>query len=399
VADPIHLADFEAIARATMRAEDYELVASTAEGNLTMNRTRAAWDSLALRPRVLPGARAADLRVEVLGRALALPILLAPAGFHTRAHPDGELATARAATTVGTIMAVSANSGHPAADVAAAADGPKWLQMYLFRDRAETVRRVRLAEDAGFAAICLTLDAHWPAKRDGRVRRRPPTDDEGGAEAGSPAPTGAATSATGPATPAAGSAAGAAADAATDPGITRFDPARRPARVMPDPAATWADPGATWDDVAWLRSITTLPIVGKGIMTGEDARAAIERGLDAIVVSNHGGRLDNTAATIEVLPEIVAAVDGRLEVYLDGGIRRGADVVKALALGARAVLIGRPVFWGLAHGGIAGLVLLLDLLREEVEATMMLCSRPAIADLDPTLVTRLPDLASPHVRS
>jgi 4-hydroxymandelate oxidase len=374
VADPIHLADFEAIARATMRAEDYELVASTAEGNLTMNRTRAAWDSLALRPRVLPGARGADLRVEVLGRSLALPILLAPAGYHTRAHPDGELATARAATTVGTIMTVSANSGHPAADVAAAADGPKWLQMYLYRDRAETVRRVRLAEDSGFAAICLTLDAHWPAKRDGRVRRRTPAGD-GAADAGETA------QAAGPA------------------GITRFDPDRRPARVMPDPAATWADPGATWDDIAWLRTTTTLPIVGKGIMTPEDARHAVDRGLDAIVVSNHGGRLDNTAATIEVLPEVVAAVDSRLEVYLDGGIRRGADVVKALALGARAVLIGRPVFWGLAHGGAAGLVLLLDLLREEVEATMMLCSRPTIADLDATLVTRLPDLPSAYARS
>jgi 4-hydroxymandelate oxidase len=290
-------------------------------------------------------------------------------------------------------MAVSANSGHPAADVAAAADGPKWLQMYLFRDRAETLRRVRLAEDTGSAAICLTLDAHWPAKRDSRVRRRPPTDDEGSGGSGGGG-TGGGGSGGGD-----DSATEAATGASANPGVTRFDPARRPARVMPDPAATWADPGATWDDVAWLRTTTTLPMVGKGIMTAEDARAAVERGLDAIVVSNHGGRLDNTAATIEVLPEIVAAVDGKVEVYLDGGIRRGADVVKALALGARAVLIGRPVFWGLAHGGASGLVLLLDLLREEVEATMMLCSRPTLADLDPTLVTRLPDLAAPHART
>lgn len=364
--DPIDLADFEAIAAEAMAPGDFELVASEADGNLSMRRTRAAWDALALRPRLLPGAAGADLRVDVLGRQLDVPFLLAPAGYQTRAHPDGELATARAAATVGTIMTVSANPGHPAEAVAAAAEGPKWFQTYLFRERDETVRRVRVAEDSGYAAICLTLDAIWPAKRAGRVRRRAAFDPAG------PGPT---HLAGGPASE------------------------RMPYRVMPDPAKTWADPGATWDDVAWFRTLTTLPIVCKGIMTGEDARACVDRGADGVIVSNHGGRLDNTPATIEILPEVVDAVGGRTEIYLDGGIRRGADVVKALALGARAVLLGRPVYWGLAHGGADGLVMLLDILREEVEMTMMLCGRPTIDSLDPTLVTRLPDLPPAYART
>jgi 4-hydroxymandelate oxidase len=360
--DPIDLGDFETLASQTMARHEFEEVASAVEGDLTMRRTRAAWDALALRPRVLPGASDPDLHVEVLGQWIEVPFLLAPAGFHTRAHPDGELATARAAATVGTIMTVSANPGHPVEAVAAETAAPKWLQLYLFREREETIRRVRLAEDAGFVAICLTLDAHWPAKRAGRARR--------------------VTSAV-----------------RATPGVATTGPDRARHRVTPDPSTTWADPGATWDDVGWFRTLTSLPIVCKGIMTGEDAEACVACGVDGIIVSNHGGRIDNTLATIEVLPEVVDAVGGRAEIFLDGGIRRGADVVKAVALGARAVLLGRPIFWGLAHGGADGLTMLLDILREEVEATMMQCSRPTVGSLDSTLVTRLPPLPPVYSRS
>lgn len=369
-ADPVNLADFEEIARTTMSEADFELVAGHAADNLTMERTRAAWDALALRPRVLPGAARPDLHVEVLGRRLDVPFLLAPVGYLTRAHPDGEVGAAQACETVGTILSVAANPGHTFEAAAAASAGPKWLQTYMFQDREETVRRVRIAEDAGYAAIILTLDAHWPAKRESRVRRR--------------ATSGHAQEATRP---------------APKPSTDDAPGARRPYRVLPDPTRNWADPRATWDDLAWFRSLTALPIVAKGIMHRDDAIACVERGMDGILVSNHGGRLDNTPATIEVLPEVVEAVAGRAEIYLDGGIRRGADVVKALALGARAVLLGRPLVWGLAHGGTPGLVMLLDILREEVEMTMMLCSRVTIGSLDPTLVTRLPELPPAYTRS
>ncbi len=340
---PITLADFEEIARERMPAEEYAEVESFPQGNLTARRTRAAWDALALRPRVLPEAKSPDLTVSVLGARLEVPFMLAPAGFHTRAHADGELASARATAEAGSLLVVSANPGHPPEDVAAAANGPKWMQTYVYRDRGETERRVREAERLGYTAICLTLDAHWPAKREGRIR--------------------------------AGRVKGAA-----------------PGHVAGDPARSWADPAATWSDVDALRRVTRLPIVCKGIMTAEDAVLCVDHGAAAVIVSNHGARLDNTLATIEVLPEVVAAVNGRAEVYVDGGIRRGADVVKALALGARAVLIGRPLFWGLAHGGASGLGSLLAVLREEVEITMMLTGRPTVASLDRGLITPMPEL-------
>ena len=296
---------------------------------------------------MLPGASSPDLSVSVLGRKLGVPFMLAPAGYHTRAHPDGELASARASAEAGSLLVVSANPGHPPDAIAASTKRPLWMQTYIYRDRGETERRVREAERLGYTAICLTLDAHWPAKREGRIR--------------------------------AGRAKGA-----------------TPGRVAGDPEKTWADPAATWSDVDALRRMTRLPIVCKGIMTAEDAALCVDHGAAAVIVSNHGARLDNTLATIEVLPEVVAAVNGRAEVYVDGGIRRGADVVKALALGARATLIGRPLFWGLAHGGASGLASLLAVLREEVEITMMLSGRPTIASLDRSLITPMPELSAPR---
>ena len=342
---PIDLPEFEEAARLRMDPLEFHEVSSAPPGNFGARRTRAAWDALALRPSVLPGAASPDLSVSVLGARLEVPFMLAPAGFHTRAHPDGELASARAAAAAGTLLVVSANPGHPADQVAAAASGPKWMQTYIFRDRAETADRVRRAEQDGYEAICLTLDAHWPAKREWRARQV----------------TGQPTS---------GSTAG---------GRARL-------RLAGEPSETWADPAATWEDVERLRDATTLPIVCKGIMTAEDAARCVEHGASALIVSDHGSRLGDTLPTIDALPEVVAAVAGRAEVYLDGGIRRGADVVKALALGARATLIGRPLFWGLACGGEQGLLDVLDILREEVEITMMLTGRPTVASLDASLV-------------
>jgi 4-hydroxymandelate oxidase len=368
---PITLFEFEGAARASMAPADFVEVAGAPPGNLTARRTRAAWDALALRPRVFPGAASPDLAVTVLGRRLEVPFMLAPAGYHTRAHPDGELASARAATAAGSLLVISANPGHPIEDVARAANGPLWLQTYIHRDRQRTMDAIRSAERSGCTAICLTLDAHWPAKREGRIQAR--SAKSAPLTAGPPATF-----------------------FAPEMSDARIAPKaageRERLRVVGDPGKTWADPSATWSDLDWLRGLTRLPIVCKGIMTAEDAELCVAHGAAGILVSNHGARMDNTLATIEVLPEIVRAVNGRVEVYLDGGVRRGADVVKALALGARAVLFGRPIFWGLAYGGERGLLDLLDILREEVEITMMLTGRPTLASLDPSMVTTMPEL-------
>ena len=254
-----------------------------------------------------------------------------------------------AAARAGTIMALATNSGHPADEVTRGADGPKWFQTYFYRDREQTREYVARAEALGFVGICMTIDGHWPAKRQLSTKG----ERRGGAAE---------------------------------------DGTRTPLRVLGDPARTWSDPCATWADVEWLKQLTGLPVICKGIMTGEDASMCVASGADALIVSNHGGRLGHTLASIEVLPEVVAAVSGRIEVYLDGGIRRGVDVVRALALGAGAVLIGRPMFWGLAYNGEHGLADVLDLLREEVEMAMMLCGRPTIASIDETVVARAPTL-------
>jgi 4-hydroxymandelate oxidase len=346
---PTCVADFEELARSRLDAGEFEILASYAPGNETLRRTPLAFDALALRTRALGGIASADLSVTVLGRRLAIPFMLAPAGFHTRAHPDGELASARAAASAGTILAVATNSGHPAEKVAAETDGPKWFQTYFYRDRTHTRDLVTRAEDLGYVGICMTIDGHWPVKRQlakKGVRR----------------------------------------------GGVAEDGTRAPLSVLGDPSTTWADPGAAWADVEWLKQITSLPVICKGIMTAEDASLCVDSGADALIVSNHGGRLGDTLASIEVLPEVVDAVGEKIEVYLDGGIRRGADVVRALALGARAVLLGRPMFWGLACGGEHGLSDVLDLLREEVEMAMILCGRPTIESIDGTVVARAPDL-------
>jgi isopentenyl diphosphate isomerase/L-lactate dehydrogenase-like FMN-dependent dehydrogenase len=355
---PLAVADFEAMAREMMSAVaglpgrsgpavDFEILSSFIDGNETLRRTPLAFDAIALRPRVLSGAASADLSVTVLGQQLDVPFMLAPSGYHTRVHPDGELATARAAATAGTVMALATNAGFSMEEVAAAAPGPKWLQTYFYRDRDHTVELVRRAEDAGFVAICMTIDGHWPAKR--QLAKR--GDRRGGSGSG-----------VGPAGE------------------------RLPLRVLQDPATTWADPAATWSDLEWLKTQTDLPLICKGVMTAQDANLCVAHGADALIVSNHGARLGNTLASIEVLPEVAAAVGGHIEVFMDGGIRRGADVVRALALGARAVLMGRPLFWGLACGGEDGLLDLLDLLSEEIEMTMIHCGCPDIASIDSSVI-------------
>jgi 4-hydroxymandelate oxidase len=353
--EPINLFEFEALAKERLPKEEYDYIAGGATDEISVERNRRAYESWALRPRVLRDVSALDLSTTVLGTKVSLPVLIAPCGGHKRAHPEGEVATYRAATACETILAVSANANTSFEDLAKAASGPLWIQLYPFRDRELTKSWLSRAQQAGYKAVCVTLDSQWPPKRERNIRNNyrrtrgvnyPKTDSTEAPRAGR---------------------------------------TRR--------AGEGADPAATWKDLEWIKSATDLPVVAKGIMTAEDVELCAEIGANAVIVSNHGGRhLDNTLATIEVLSEAVAAANGRMEVLLDGGVRRGADVVKALAMGARAVFIGRPLFWGLAVDGERGVVRVLEILREEIEITMAKCGRPTVASVDATVVVKAPRL-------
>ena len=349
---PINLFDFEAIAKERLPKEEYDYIAGGATDEISVDRNRRAYASWALRPRVLRDVSTLDLTTNVFGTKINLPVLIAPCGAHKRAHPEGEIATYRAATACNTVLTVSANSNTSFEDLAKAAQGHLWVQLYPFRDKAMTEEWLQRVKDAGYKAVVVTLDSQWPPKRERNIRnnyRRTRGVNYPGERTETPRPAGR--------------------------------------------AGEGSDPAATWKDLEWIKAATDLPILAKGIMTGEDVELCAEVGADAVIVSNHGGRhLDNTLATIEVLGEAVAAAKGKLDVYLDGGIRRGADVVKAIALGAKAVFVGRPLFWGLAVDGEKGVVRVLDILREEMEITMAKCGRPTIASIDSTVVTKAPPL-------
>ncbi|MGE5305428.1 MAG: alpha-hydroxy acid oxidase [Alphaproteobacteria bacterium] len=350
---PINVFEFEAIAKERLPKEEYDYIAGGATDEISVDRNRRAFESWALRPRVLRDVHALDLSTTVLGTKVNIPVLIAPCGGHKKAHPEGEFATYRAAAACGTIFAMSANAAVAFEDVAKVAKGHLWLQMYFFPDREMTKEWLRRAKAAGYEGICMTLDSQWPPKRERNIRN----------------------------------------NYHNIRGVN-FPPLEPKAAVgRSGRAGGGADPAATWKELEWIKGETDLPIVAKGIMTGEDAEQCAELGANAVIVSNHGGRhLDNTLATIEVLPEVVAATKGKIEVLLDGGIRRGADVVKAIALGARAVFIGRPLFWGLAVDGEQGVIRVLDILREEMEITMAKCGRPNIASIDSTVMVKAPPL-------
>lgn len=349
----VNIFDYEAAAKERLPKEEYDYIAGGATDEISVDRNRRAYASWAFRPRVLRDVSSLDLSTTVLGSKVDLPVLIAPCGGHKRAHPDGELATYRAAAARGSILAVSANSNTSFDAIAKAADGLLWMQLYPFRDKSMTGEWLERAEAAGYKAIVVTLDSQWPPKRERNIRNN----------------------------------------------YQRTRGVNYPKGSMETPrpagrAGEGSDPAATWRDLEWIKNATPLPVVAKGVMTGEDVELCMDAGADGVIVSNHGGRhLDNTLATVEVLQEAVEAGRGKLEIYLDGGIRRGADVVKALALGARAVFIGRPLFWGLAVDGEKGVARVLDLLKEEIEITMAKCGRPTIASIDGTTIVKLPPLA------
>ncbi len=314
--------------------------------------------SFALRPRVLTSAASPDLSTEVLGQRISVPVFLAPVGAQRRYSPEGEAASARAAGAMGTIMCVGTGSSLTIEAMNDAAPGPFWFQLFVFKDRSLTESLVRRAEDAGYTAIVVTVDTPGTrsTERDGvSLHLRLPRVPDGLAAYETPfanlAGTGIET---------------------TEQVIDAFES------------------DLDWTDIDWLRSKTSLPIVVKGIQTAEDALLCSAHGVDGLVVSNHGGHaLAGARATIETLPEIVDAVDGHVEVYLDGGVRKGTDVLKALALGAKAVSIGRAMIWGLAAGGEHGVREVLEILREELLVAAHCCGVADAETIDRTLITRL----------
>ena len=341
--DLINLFDYEEAARRRLDPMACDYFASGAHDEITLAENHAAYDRLRLRCRVLRGVGERDLATSLLGVRLSMPIVAAPTAFQRMAHPDGELATARACGEAGTATMLSTLSTAPLEEVTAAADGPVWFQLYVYRDRPTTAELVARAEAAGCSALVVTVDAPLLGVRERDVRNRFHLPE------------------------------GLALENLTADGMRAMPPVEEGSGLAAY-VASLLDPDLDWDDVAWLRSITGLPVLLKGIVHPGDARLAVEHGASGIVVSNHGGRqLDTAIATVEALPEVAEAVDGRVPVLVDGGVRRGTDVVKALALGADAVAVGRPLLWGLAVDGEAGVGRVLGILRQELDLALALC--------------------------
>lgn len=353
--DLLNVADYEAAAREILPQMVFDYYAGGSWDEITLRENTRAFDRLRLRYRVLRDVARRSTATTVLGHDVASPILVAPTAFQQMAHPDGEVATARAAAAAGTVMIVSTLSNRPLEEIAAAAGGSFWFQLYVYNDRAATADLLARAVEAGASAIVLTVDAQvWGIReRDVRNRFQLP--------AGLEMSNLLADMSTLPAE-------------AEDSGLGAY-------------VASMFDQSLSWKDLEWLRGLTDLPLVLKGIVHPDDARLAVEHGAAGVFVSNHGGRqVDTAPATLDVLEEIVAAIDGEAEVLLDGGIRRGSDAVKALALGARAVAVGRPALWGLAVDGGDGVERLLELLRHEFESVMALCGATSPAELTRELI-------------
>lgn len=354
----VNVADLEAIARRKLPRATYDYYAGGSEDERTLARNRAGFDHYVLLHRVLVDVERVDTSTTVLGSPVQAPVLVAPTAYQRLADDEGETATARATGDAGSLMAVSTLATRTLEEVAAAATGPLWFQLYVYRDRSVTERLIARAEAAGYRALAVTVDTPRLGRRE-RDHRNGFTLARGLTIANF------------------------AEDGPEDrAGLARYG-------SLAAYASAQLDPSLTWESIEWLRSRTRLPIVLKGIVRADDARRAVECGAAGIWVSNHGGRqLDGCEATVLALPAVASAVKDAAEVYVDGGIRRGSDVVKALALGARAVFVGRPVLWGLAAAGERGVRFVLDLLREEVALSLALAGCPDLRSADSSLVVR-----------
>lgn len=351
--EPLNLNEFEAVAREILPRNAYDYYAGGSDDEITLAENRDAFARRSLKYRVLVDVAERDLSTRLLDGILPHPIILAPTALHKMAHPDGEVATARGAEAAGALQCVSTISTVPLEQVMEAApQSPKWFQLYVYSDRAVTESLVKRAYAAGYRAIVLTVDLPVLGRRERDFRNVFTIPD----------------------------------------GITLANFAAPPPRPEGGSAlASWASDlsthSLTWKDIDWLRSLSPLPIILKGIVRADDAIRAADSGIEAIWVSNHGGRqLDTSVATIDALEEIAEATEGRVPLIMDGGVRRGTDVLKAIALGASAVAIGRPQLWGLAAGGAAGVERAVDLLREELSVAMALAGCPSLSDITPDLI-------------
>ena len=350
--DIVSVGDYEAYARQRMTPQAWAYLNGGAADELTLEDNLAAFARLKIVPRVLQDLSGANTRVQLLGDRFEHPLLLAPVAYQQLAHPQGELASVLAASAMKAAMVVSTQASASLEDIAAQAQAPLWFQLYMQPDRGFTAELVRRAEAAGYRAIVVTVDApvNGMRNREQRAGFQLPQGVSAVNLRGMQAPT--AHTAVAGDSPLFGSA------------LTRAAP--------------------HWRDLAWLQSITSLPVLLKGILSPMDAQQAIGQGVAGLIVSNHGGRtLDGVPATIDALPAIAQAVQGRVPLLLDGGVRRGTDVFKALALGANAVLIGRPAVWGLAAAGPVGVVHVLHLLRAELEVAMALAGTPTLQAITP----------------
>ena len=351
----LNLADVEAAAADRLDTPVLDYYRGGANDEITLRGNRLAFERLALRPRVLRDVAERSLATTVLGADVSCPILIAPTALQRLAHPDGELATARAAGRLGTIMTVSTLATASAEEIRAAVRSRMWFQLYVHQDRGFTRDLVQRVSGLGYEALVLTVDTPVLGRRERDVRNRfslPPN-----VVIANLIPEG----------------------QETLPSLEGSGLEAHAAQVI--------DPALSWRDVSWLAATAKLPIILKGVVRGDDAAQAADEGVAAVIVSNHGGRqLDTAIPTITALPEVVEAVAGRVEVYLDGGVRRGTDVLKALALGARAVLLGRPVLWGLAAGGEEGVVRVMEILRDELDLAMALCGSRTIGEIGTDLI-------------
>jgi len=354
------LDDIEAIAHKRLPRNALDYYRSGAEDMQTLADNRNAFARYRLNPTLMVDVSKRDLETLVLGERVSMPVGIAPTAMQRMAHPEGECASARAAEKAGTLFVLSTIATSSIEEVAAAAPNAlKWFQLYVYKDRKVTESLVKRAELAGFKALVLTVDAPYFGRRLADIRNKfqlPSHLRMANFDLSS------------------------AASKTSEGGGSRIN----------EYVASLFDQSLTWKDVDWLKSITKLPLVVKGVMNGRDARLAIRHGADAIIVSNHGGRqLDGVAAAIDVLQEIVEAVrqeNNQVEVYMDGGVRKGTDVLKALAMGAKMAFVGRPVIWGLAYDGQAGVERTLNIVREELDGAFALSGCTSVCSISKDLL-------------
>lgn len=380
VASPhvVSIADFQSLACRRLPKVVFDYLDGGAEGEVTLRENCRVFEDVTFRPRHAVAAPSCDLRTRVLGFDLSLPVLLAPVGYSRLIHAEGEVAAARAAGVAGTAYILSTISGHRLEDVKAASPGPVCYQLYLLGGREAAEASIQRAKNAGFAALVVTIDTVVAGMRE-RDFRNGMKELLGGNPLSKI-----------PFLPQFLARPGWLARFLLDGGVPPLPnvviPGQGPMPLI-NVSAALADAAVTWEDLRWIREVWSGPIVIKGVLTGDDARRAVDEGASAVVVSNHGGRqLDCVPASLRVLPEIVAAVDGRAEVLMDGGIRRGSDVIKAICLGARAVLIGRAYAYGLAAAGQAGVARALEILRADAERTVKLLGCTSLGTLNRSYV-------------